>query len=127
MKANAVFALACAIAGAAAGPDTYVRVPGGRLVHESCVQRVPSGTRVTPLNSTSVAVHHPDGSSFVHSCGHPQLAAGHGAAWKAYAQYHNSKGMNLYTASWTVPAVRACVRAMGSAPAAVCPRRGAAL
>ena len=68
-----------------------VRIPGLRCV-----------SHWFTFFAASVEVHHPDGTTAVHSCAHPPLT--HGAAWKAYTQYHNSKGMDLYTASWTVPA-----------------------
>lgn len=94
--------------GAAAG--SYVRVPGGRLVHEDCMHTVPSGTHVEELNNTFVFTH-PDGTTrSVPTCENPDapvghLGVGHGNAWKTWAQFKapNSRSVTRLSNTWTVP------------------------
>lgn len=96
--------------GFTAAAGSYVRVPGGRLVHEDCVHSVPSGTHIEESNNTFIFLH-PDGTTkTVPMCENPDapdthLGVGHGNAWKTWAQFKtaNSKSVTRLSNTWTVP------------------------
>jgi len=84
-------------------PSGYQIVPS-RLVHKDCIYSLPSGAWIKEESHGRLFVQIPGQSAteipkFPHSVVKPQ----HGAAWKAWAQYENSQGVNFVSGKWNVP------------------------
>jgi hypothetical protein len=105
---NSVMAL-CMTAIAAAADANHVLVPGGRLVHRSCVHEVPSGTDVSEDDGHFVFTF-PNGTVARQPlCPSARatvsLGVGHGNAWKAWAQFSlpGSTAVTSLKNTWIVP------------------------
>jgi len=87
-------------------PEDYVRVPGGKLFHKSCVHHVPNGSHLRVDKNKNTFVTLASGEVIVRPrCLYPVIKPGplHGPAWKAWAEYNNTAPVTKLTTAWTVP------------------------
>jgi len=103
VKALSLFAIS------AAADTDHVLVPGGRLVHRSCVHEVPSGTDVSEEGDHFVFVY-PNGTVATRALclserATVSLGVSHGNAWKAWAQFKlpGSTAVTSLKNTWIVP------------------------
>jgi len=87
-------------------PKGYVRVPGGKLAHQSCVKKVPNGSTVERLAGGGHRVVAPTGVALeLAACPHGLLEPEHGAAWIVDAMQDNNadNGFSLFATNFTIP------------------------
>jgi len=87
-------------------PKDYVRVPGGKLFHKSCVHHVPSGATAREDQNKNTIVTLASGKTIKHPrCPYPVINPGplHGPAWKAWTEYNNTAPVTKFTTVWGVP------------------------
>lgn len=93
--------------------DGFVRAPGGRAVHESCVHRLPEqGLHLAHEGSELVARRGPGGREVMRmpECGRTSPGPLHGPAWKAWTVFDaaaaasdNGTTVSRLTSTWKVP------------------------
>jgi len=87
-------------------PKDYVRVPGGKLFHNTCVHHVPTGAVAHGDQEKNTIVTLPSGKKVVHPpCSYPVISPGplHGPAWKAWTEYNNTGTITKFTTVWGIP------------------------
>lgn len=110
----------------------YVKVPGGRSLHKSCVHHAPDGSVVSRDAAKNLIIQEADGTRTVHPpCPHKAFFTNgakkqslrrekrddveegaietseqlmHGPAWKAWCQFNATAAVTSFATSWSVPA-----------------------
>jgi len=87
-------------------PKDYVRVPGGKLFHKTCVHHVPAGATARSDHKKNTIITFAAGKTVRHPpCPYPVINPGplHGPAWKAWAEFNNTAPVTNLTTVWGIP------------------------